>query len=108
MRRRSSLVVAAVGLATSALMVTACSSGSSGSAAASSAPASAAPAASEAMASEAPAPSGSPAAAGDYAGQTLTVSNWAGYYPEDLAKQVQDKLGVPLTIANHEIGRAHV
>ena len=34
-------------------------------------------------------------------GQTLTVSNWAGYYPEDLAAQVEAANGTPVTIANH-------
>ena len=98
MRRRSSLALA--GLATTALALVACSSGGSGTTTSSSA---AAPSASAATsASAAPAASGSAAAApADLTGQTLTVSNWAGYYPEDLAKQVEASLGVPLTIANH-------
>jgi spermidine/putrescine transport system substrate-binding protein len=37
----------------------------------------------------------------DLSQQTLTVSNWAGYYPEDMAEQVQAALGTPLTITNH-------
>jgi len=89
MRRRSTLVLA--GLASCALLVSACSSSTTSTE--TSAPASAAaPAASSAapMASE-------PAASG----QALTISNWAGYYPEDLAAQVEAAIGVPLTISNH-------
>ena len=37
----------------------------------------------------------------DLSQQTLTVSNWAGYYPEDMAEKVQAELGTPLTISNH-------
>jgi spermidine/putrescine transport system substrate-binding protein len=37
----------------------------------------------------------------DLSQQTLTVSNWAGYYPEDMAAQVQSAIGTPLTITNH-------
>ena len=37
----------------------------------------------------------------DLTKQTLTVSNWAGYYPEDLATKFQTAVGTPLTIANH-------
>ncbi len=37
----------------------------------------------------------------DLSKQTLTVSNWAGYYPEDLATNFQAAVGTPLTIANH-------
>jgi len=37
----------------------------------------------------------------DLTKQTLTVSNWAGYYPEDLPAKVQEAIGTPLTIANH-------
>ena len=99
MRRRSTLAL--VGLAASALVLTACSSGSGDTA--SSAPAASASAAAPAE-SAAPAASGEASAAAapaDLSGQTLTVSNWAGYYPEDLATQVQTALGVPLTIANH-------
>lgn len=94
MRRRSTLALA--GLAACALLVSACSSSSTSTessaeatAAAPSAPAqSAAPAASEASTS-------------DLSGQSLTISNWAGYYPEDLADQVEAAIGVPLTISNH-------
>ena len=37
----------------------------------------------------------------DLSQQTLTVSNWAGYYPEDMAEKVEAELGTPLTITNH-------
>ena len=37
----------------------------------------------------------------DLSKQTLTVSNWAGYYPEDLPAKVQEATGTPVTIANH-------
>ncbi len=37
----------------------------------------------------------------DLATQTLTVSNWAGYYPEDQAAKVEGAIGTPLTITNH-------
>lgn len=37
----------------------------------------------------------------DLSKQTLTISNWAGYYPEDLAAKVQEATGTPVTIANH-------
>ncbi len=37
----------------------------------------------------------------DLAQQTLTVSNWAGYYPEDMAEKFEGAVGTPLTIANH-------
>jgi spermidine/putrescine transport system substrate-binding protein len=37
----------------------------------------------------------------DLSKQTLTVSNWAGYYPEDLSTKFQAAVGTPLTIANH-------
>ncbi|MBU6147923.1 MAG: spermidine/putrescine ABC transporter substrate-binding protein [Actinomycetales bacterium] len=37
----------------------------------------------------------------DLSQQTLTISNWAGYYPEDLAEKVQAAIGTPLTITNH-------
>ena len=95
MRRRSTLVLA--GLATCALLVSACSSSttSTESSAAASAAAPSAPAAASTAAAA------SEAAAADASGQTLTISNWAGYYPEDLAAQVETALGVPLTIANH-------
>ena len=37
----------------------------------------------------------------DLSKQTLTITNWAGYYPEDLATQVQSAIGTPVTITNH-------
>lgn len=37
----------------------------------------------------------------DLTQQSLTVSNWAGYYPEDLATQFQSAVGTPMTITNH-------
>ena len=37
----------------------------------------------------------------DLTKQSLTVSNWAGYYPEDLPAKFQSAVGAPLTIANH-------
>lgn len=37
----------------------------------------------------------------DLSQQTLTVSNWAGYYPEDMAEKVEAELGTPMTITNH-------
>ena len=37
----------------------------------------------------------------DLTKQTLTVSNWAGYYPEDLSTKFREAVGTPLTIANH-------
>lgn len=37
----------------------------------------------------------------DLTKQTLTVSNWAGYYPEDLPAKFLAAAGAPLTIANH-------
>lgn len=37
----------------------------------------------------------------DLTKQTLTVSNWAGYYPEDLAAKFQETVGTPLTISEH-------
>ena len=37
----------------------------------------------------------------DLSQQTLTVSNWAGYYPEDMAAQFEAAVGTPMTIANH-------
>lgn len=94
MRRRSTLAL--VGLATSALLLTACSSSDSGDAESSAA----APAESSAPA-ESAAPASEAAAAPDASGQTLTISNWAGYYPEDLAAQVEAANGTPVTIANH-------
>jgi spermidine/putrescine transport system substrate-binding protein len=95
MRRRSTLAL--VGLATSALLLTACSSSDSGDTE-SSAPA---PAESSAAAAPAESAASEAAAAPDASGQTLTISNWAGYYPEDLAAQVEAANGTPVTIANH-------
>ncbi len=94
MRRRSSLVL--VGLATSALLLSACG-GSDAEVTESSAPA----ASESAMPAESAAASEEAAAAPDMTGQSLTVSNWAGYYPEDLAAQVEAANGTPVTIANH-------
>ncbi len=37
----------------------------------------------------------------DLSTQTLTVSNWAGYYPEDMPAKFQGDVGTPLTITNH-------
>ena len=94
MRRRSTLALA--GLAACALLVSACSSSSTSteSSAAASAAAPSAPA-------QSAAPAASEAATSDLSGQSLTISNWAGYYPEDLADQVEAAIGVPLTISNH-------
>jgi spermidine/putrescine transport system substrate-binding protein len=49
--------------------------------------------------SDSSAPALNPSA--DLTKQTLTVSNWAGYYPEDLPAKFQAAVGTPLTIANH-------
>jgi spermidine/putrescine transport system substrate-binding protein len=97
MRRRSTLAL--VSLATAGLLLTACSSSSDSGETESAAPAS--PAASSAAASAPAEEESAEAAPADLTGQTLTVSNWAGYYPEDLATQVESSIGVPLTIANH-------
>jgi spermidine/putrescine transport system substrate-binding protein len=37
----------------------------------------------------------------DLTQQSLTVSNWAGYYPEDMAAKFQEAVGAPMTITNH-------
>lgn len=37
----------------------------------------------------------------DLTGTTLTVSNWAGYYPEDLAERFEEATGIKLEIVNH-------
>ena len=37
----------------------------------------------------------------DLSKQTLTISNWAGYYPEDLAAKFQAAAGPAVTISNH-------
>ena len=39
--------------------------------------------------------------AADITEQTLTVSIWADYYPEDLAEQFEEATGVKTTIVNH-------
>ena len=38
--------------------------------------------------------------AADLSEQTLTVSIWADYYPEDLAEQFEEATGVKTTIVN--------
>jgi spermidine/putrescine transport system substrate-binding protein len=45
-------------------------------------------------------PSGA-AAHPELAGQTLTVSNWAAYMPEDLPVLFEAEYGVPVTVTNH-------
>jgi spermidine/putrescine transport system substrate-binding protein len=95
MRRRSTLAL--VSLATAGLVLTACSSSDSGETE-SAAPASSAAAAASSAPAEEEAAEEAPA---DLSGQTLTISNWAGYYPEDLAAQVEAANGTPVTIANH-------
>jgi spermidine/putrescine transport system substrate-binding protein len=95
MRRRSTLAL--VSLATAGLVLTACSSSDSGETESAAPASSAAAAASSAPAEEEAAEE----ASGDLSGQTLTISNWAGYYPEDLAAQVEAANGTPVTIANH-------
>lgn len=37
----------------------------------------------------------------DISTQSLVISNWAGYYPEDLAEQFETATGVKITIVNH-------
>ena len=37
----------------------------------------------------------------DLTQQSLTVSNWAGYYPEDMAAKFEAAVGSPMTITNH-------
>ncbi|MGA0083051.1 MAG: polyamine ABC transporter substrate-binding protein, partial [Candidatus Nanopelagicales bacterium] len=37
----------------------------------------------------------------DITTQKLVISNWAGYYPEDLAAKVKEAIGVDITITNH-------
>ncbi|MEY4901618.1 MAG: hypothetical protein RLZZ190_345 [Actinomycetota bacterium] len=37
----------------------------------------------------------------DLSTQTLTVSNWAAYYPEDLAAKFEEQFGTKVTITNH-------
>ena len=96
MRRRPTLAL--VSLAAAGLVLTACSSSSDAPASESAAPASSPAAAASSAPAEGESAEAAPA---DLTGQTLTVSNWAGYYPEDLATQVESAIGVPLTIANH-------
>jgi spermidine/putrescine transport system substrate-binding protein len=50
---------------------------------------------------QSPAASGGAAAHPELAGQTLTVSNWAAYMPDDLDERFTAEYGVPVTIANH-------
>ncbi|MFZ9309812.1 MAG: spermidine/putrescine ABC transporter substrate-binding protein, partial [Candidatus Nanopelagicales bacterium] len=37
----------------------------------------------------------------DLTKQSLVISNWAGYYPEDLAAKFQEAVGPSVTITNH-------
>lgn len=37
----------------------------------------------------------------DLSAQNLVVSNWAGYYPEDLATAFEEAVGSSMTITNH-------
>ena len=37
----------------------------------------------------------------DLSGQSLVISNWAGYMPEDLPERFEEATGVPVTVANH-------
>lgn len=37
----------------------------------------------------------------DLAAQTLTISNWAGYMPEDLPARFEEEFGTKVTVANH-------
>ena len=37
----------------------------------------------------------------DLTQQSLTVSNWAGYYPEDMPANFETAVGTPMTITNH-------
>ena len=39
--------------------------------------------------------------AADLAQQTLTISNWAGYMPEDLPARFEEEFGTKVTVANH-------
>jgi spermidine/putrescine transport system substrate-binding protein len=99
----AALILAACGGSTSGTASSAASAAGSAAAGAASTAASVAP---SAAASAAPASSAAAAVSAldpnaDLTKQTLTVSNWAGYYPEDLAKQFQTAVGTPLTIANH-------
>jgi spermidine/putrescine transport system substrate-binding protein len=48
-----------------------------------------------------PSASSGAAAHPELAGQTLVVSNWASYMPEDLPALFQAEYGVPVTVTNH-------
>ena len=37
----------------------------------------------------------------DLTGQSLVISNWEGYMPEDLPQRFEEATGVPVTVANH-------
>jgi spermidine/putrescine transport system substrate-binding protein len=37
----------------------------------------------------------------DLSGQSLVISNWDGYMPEDLPERFEEATGVPVTVANH-------
>jgi spermidine/putrescine transport system substrate-binding protein len=37
----------------------------------------------------------------DLTGQSLVISNWADYMPEDLPQRFEEATGVPVTVANH-------
>jgi spermidine/putrescine transport system substrate-binding protein len=50
---------------------------------------------------QSPAASSGAAAHPELAGQTLTVSNWAAYMPDDLPALFQAEYGVPVTVTNH-------
>ncbi len=53
-----------------------------------------------ALGQSASAPSGA-AAHPELAGQSLVVSNWASYMPEDLPARFEAEYGVPVTVVNH-------
>ena len=40
-------------------------------------------------------------AAADLSGQSLVISNWEGYMPEDLPARFEEATGVPVTVASH-------
>lgn len=48
-----------------------------------------------------PAPSDGPTAPPTLAGQTLVVSNWAGYMPPDLPRLFEAESGVPVTVVTY-------
>ena len=50
---------------------------------------------------QSPAASSGAAAHPELAGQTLVVSNWAAYMPEDLPALFEAEYGVPVTVTNH-------